>query len=67
MGASVGMRETVPSLKFKESKALSKQNLKDREGTTTLPLRESERATNFLVNAYIYKIWCILLRGDITF
>ena len=53
MEASVGMRETVPSLKFKESKALSKQNLKDREGTTTLPLRESERATNFLVVAYI--------------
>ena len=67
MEASVGMRETVPSLKFKESKALSKQNLKDREGTTTLPLRESERATNFLVVAYIYKSWCILLRGDITF
>ena len=56
MEASVGMRETVPSLKFKDSKALSKQNLKDREGTTTLPLRESERATNFLVVAYIKKL-----------
>ena len=48
MGASVGMRETVPSLKFEESKALSEQNLKEGEGTTTLPLRENERATNFV-------------------
>ena len=49
MEASVGMRETVPSLKFKESEALSKQNLKDREGTTPLPLCENEKAATFVV------------------
>ena len=47
------MRETVPSLKFKESEALSKQNLKDREGTTPLPLRENEKAATFVVYIYI--------------
>ena len=55
MGASVGMRETVPSLKFKENEALSKWNLKDREGTTILPLRENEIAANFVVIIYTYK------------
>ena len=49
MEASVGMRETVPSLTFKESKALSKWNLKDRGGTITLPLRENEKAAHFVV------------------
>ena len=64
MEASVGMRETVPSLKFKESKALSKRNLKDGGGTITLPLRENEKAAHFVVTI---KMWCILLRGKITF
>ena len=66
MEASVGMRKTVPSLKFKENEALSKWNLKDREGTTILPLRENEIAANFVAIVYI-KMWCILLRGDIDF
>ena len=48
------MRETVPSLKFKESEALSKLNLKDREGTTPLPLRENEKAATFVVGMYMY-------------
>ena len=48
LGASVGMRETVTSLKFKEGEALSKHNLKDRDVTTTLPLRGSEKAAHFV-------------------
>ena len=55
------MRETVPSLKFEESEALSKPNLKDKEGTTPLPLRENEKAATFVVT--IKKSWYILLRG----
>ena len=58
MVAIVGMRKTVPSLKFKENEALSKWNLKEREGTTILPLRENEIAANFLCIIYI-KMWCI--------
>ena len=51
------MRETVPSLKFKESEALSKQNLKVREGTIPLPLRENEKAATFVVYIYIVGIY----------
>ena len=47
--ASVGMRETVTSLKFKEGEALSKHNLKERDVTTTLPLRGNEKAAHFVV------------------
>ena len=47
--ASIGMRETVTSLKFKEGEALSKHNLKERDVTTTLPLRGNEKAAHFVV------------------
>ena len=49
MEASVGMRETVTSLKFKEGEALSKHNLKERDVTTTLPLCGNEKAAHFVV------------------
>ena len=52
MVASVGMRKTIPSLKFIENEALSKWNLKEREGMTILPLRENEIAANFLCIIY---------------
>ena len=66
MGASVGMRETVPSLKFKENEALSKWNLKEREGMTILPLRENEIAANFLCY-YIYKNVVYITKGGYQF
>ena len=49
MEASIGMRETVTSLKFKEGEALSKHNLKERDVTTTLPLCGNEKAAHFIV------------------
>ena len=55
MVASVGMRKTIPSLKFKENEALSKWNLKEIEGMTILPLRENEIAANCVVIMYTYK------------
>ena len=49
MEASIGMRETVTSLKFKEGEALSKHKLKEGDVTTTLPLRGNEKAAHFVV------------------
>ena len=49
--SNAGMRETVPLLKFKESEALRKQILKEK-GTSTVPLHENEKTTNFCCCIY---------------